>query len=113
MIELDLGSGYSCCSFTERDADGPTGVIVTGPAGEHCPYRDSGAAEQGLCAGGVSFESSKIAKREGRPMWKVASLEPLTLTPSIRCKCDTDHPGEGQHGFITDGRWVNAGGITA
>lgn len=36
------------------------------------------------------------------PIWKVESFEPLTLSPSVQC------PRCGSHGFIQEGRWVNA-----
>lgn len=38
---------------------------------------------------------------ESERVWKVEQLEPLTITPSIQCSC-------GEHGHITDGRWVPA-----
>lgn len=37
-----------------------------------------------------------------RPVWQVLSLDPLTLSPSTRCRAC------GLHGFIRDGRWVPA-----
>jgi hypothetical protein len=40
----------------------------------------------------------------GRPHWTVVSLEPLELAPSIACTS----PGCGSHGYIRDGRWVDA-----
>lgn len=111
VIVLDLGAGYSCHSYTEKGVDGPTGLIVTGPRSSVCPMWDHDDPTK--CSGGMAFECSPIAQREGRPRWKVLSLDPLTLNPSIRCKCDVDHPGLGQHGYITNGVWVNAGGIVA
>lgn len=110
MDEINLGLGYSYRTHTESGMeDEITGIIVTGPMGKKCPFQKHN--ETGKCAGGLSFENSGIAKREARPMWKVEQLDPLTITPSIRCNCDMKFPGQGQHGHITNGRWVNAGGI--
>jgi hypothetical protein len=36
--------------------------------------------------------------------WKLVSLNPLTLSPSIACR---EHPVE-HHGFIREGKWVKA-----
>lgn len=33
--------------------------------------------------------------------WTLVSKDPLTLTPSVACSC-------GDHGFVTDGKWVRA-----
>lgn len=39
--------------------------------------------------------------RGAEPVWHLAQIEPLTVTPSILCAmCGT-------HGFITDGKWVS------
>lgn len=104
--KIDVGLGYNYRVFTERGTEGVTGLIVEGPAGERCLHH-----ADGRCAGGLHFSNSNIAAKEGRPMWTVVSLEPMTITPSIRCSCDTKFSGQGQHGYITNGRWVNAGGI--
>lgn len=54
------------------------------------------------CAGGITFDSEAARKlRVGREMWTLVSLDPLTVTPSLLCHC-------GDHGFITNGRWVPA-----
>lgn len=51
-----------------------------------------------LCFGSVYFEGTK---GDG-PKWKVESLEPLTISPSLLCKVC------GHHGFIRQGKWVPA-----
>lgn len=33
--------------------------------------------------------------------WRVVSWDPLTLEPSLLCRC-------GDHGFVRDGKWVPA-----
>ncbi len=54
------------------------------------------------CEGAIFFDS-ETARRvlPDRPRWTVQSWEPLTLNPSLLCHC-------GDHGFIRDGRWVQA-----
>lgn len=89
----DLGHGFSYRTFTERNAEGPTGIIIMGPAGPNCHHRGR------QCSGGCHFETSKIAAKEGRPTWTVEQLEPLTLSPSIVCACGD------QHGFVRGGRY--------
>lgn len=98
--EHDLGHGYSYSMYAEYGVDGPTGILIVGPAGPACPYRDEGIrGEPGMCGGGVPFECSPAAQKSGRARWKVVQLEPLTLSPSIACKCNF------QHGHIREGRY--------
>jgi hypothetical protein len=59
------------------------------------------AGDDQLSAGGVLFEGYPEYEAGG-PRWTVESLDPLTLSPSIRClACDN-------HGFIRGGRWQGA-----
>lgn len=99
--EIDLGSGYTL-QREERALGSLIGYSVTGPASPHCrsPY---GGRCGGLAPTDPAYES--------KAHWTIVSEEPLTLQPSIQCTCNLEHPGEGQHGFVTNGRWVNAGGI--
>ncbi|MHB8325344.1 MAG: hypothetical protein ACYDEA_05610 [Candidatus Dormibacteria bacterium] len=57
------------------------------------------------CGGAVSFGRpwpGKCSEMEAkRPVWTVNSLDPLDISPSVRCHC-------GFHGFIRAGRWVLA-----
>ena len=67
-----------------------------GPGGYFFMHRHEQAnpelhAVPGWCVGSFRF-----------PQWTLVQREPLTVTPSILC---VDH---GTHGFITDGKWVNA-----
>lgn len=97
---LDLGSGYLA---ELRYLDGELqGADVGGPQGAHCNLRRT----DGRCWGWAS-----VAQGVGGHAWELVSEEPLTLKPSLQCSCNLTHPGEGQHGFISAGRWVNAGGI--
>lgn len=59
------------------------------------------------CGGFVHFDVPGVAEVfSGRPRWTVVSWEPLTLTPSILCVVEKG--GCGDHGYITDGKWVPA-----
>lgn len=60
------------------------------------------------CGGSVGFcHPTNPSERESqRPTWTVESLDPLTLSPSILCA--PDKGGCGSHGFIKQGRWVEA-----
>lgn len=63
------------------------------------------------CGGIVSFLHEEHDHRHPgqpidhpeRPVWKVISLDPLTITPSVLCP-DKFGCG-GTHGFIVDGKW--------
>lgn len=54
------------------------------------------------CCGFVFFDVPTEARCQGTPVWQVASLDPLTLSPSLLCR------GCGNHGFIKNGKWVPA-----
>ena len=99
-IDLGLGYSYTWISWApdrklNPQYDGIPDVEHYG-AIIHCP------CPQNL-DGFVLFESDVARRIEpGRPMWKVESWEPLTLSPSIlRREC-------GCHGFIRNGKWVVA-----
>lgn len=96
--EHDLGHGYSYTTYTHESVEGSCGLLIVGPAGPDCPYRSH--FDGGMCGGSVPFESDPGATASGRPRWKVVSLDPLTLTPSIKCKCGF------QHGHIRRGCYV-------
>jgi hypothetical protein len=56
--------------------------------------------ERGFCEGALTLDgpvTQQIFPEQAR--WRVESLEPLTLSPSVLCHC-------GDHGFIQGGRWV-------
>ena len=51
------------------------------------------SATPGWCVGGITF---------GAGGWALESKDPLTVSPSLRCRqC-------GSHGFIREGKWVKA-----
>lgn len=66
-------------------------------------------ADGTICGGSVMFAlpygASAVPRSEGvTPKWKVESLDPLTLSPSVLCSPELG--GCGHHGFIQGGRWV-------
>lgn len=95
--DIDIGNGFSYRFFSESNVEGSTGLIITGPAVPQCKYPSF--QPHGLCGGGLHFSNSLSAQKSGRPMWKVESWEPLTISPSIKCACN------GQHGHIRNGRY--------
>jgi hypothetical protein len=104
---IDIGGGvyFRWLQFSpDRDlnphlahlADNPrTGIIV----GHVHP-------DGGICEGAVLFDTPENRREEGRPLWQVESLEPLTISPSILYS--TEKGGCGLHGFIREGRWAGA-----
>lgn len=102
--ELDIGHGHTIRrvgwhpdrELNPQYADRPDiewiGVII------HHPRPDNGEP----CSGLVTFDLPGVAELVGpdRPLWTVASFEPLTTTPSVLCRIC------GDHGYITDGAWV-------
>lgn len=57
------------------------------------------SATPGWCAGGFSWKQSPTYAPHA--VWQLVRLNPLHIEPSIRCGC-------GMHGFIRDGKWVEA-----
>lgn len=60
--------------------------------------------EAGWCGGGAHFARPlhPSVREQSYPVWDVRSWDPLHIEPSLAC---TNCPS---HGFIRDGRWVNA-----
>jgi len=102
-IDLDLGSGH-WLSFTSWAPD-----RFCNPQYAHLPDDDriGGIITHELpggkmCQGSIWFDKPVVREVfPGRPVWTVHSWEPLTLSPSFLCHC-------GDHGFIREGKWVNA-----
>ncbi len=67
-------------------------------------YHRNGAGA--VCAGWVPFRGAAWARQfdgvEGYQAWDVVQREPLTLSPSIKCRAC------GNHGHIEGGMWRNA-----
>ena len=99
--DLDLGSGVYAAFMgyaQERHPDAPDkcGVIISHPA----------PTETGRCGGAV-FWWRPVG--EQGPVWTLNSLEPLDLSPSIRCKQPLKNGEMFEfHGYIKQGRWVAA-----
>lgn len=101
-IDIELGDGHTL-QFTgyepdrelnpEAKDDDRFGAIIA-------HFRADNGEE---CCGAIMFDGhvQRTVRPEG-PFWKVESLDPLTLSPSILCRqC-------GDHGFIRQGKWVGA-----
>jgi hypothetical protein len=88
---VDLGGGVTItyCSWDRHD---PVGFIER--------HLGEGGAE---CVGTILFDLPGVAAAfPGRDLWRLNSLDPLDLYPSIRCgRC-------GHHGWIRKGRWEPA-----
>jgi hypothetical protein len=86
--DRDLNPQYAGIPDVER-----WGAIIAHP-------RPDGA---GQCSSGLTFdgEAQRLLSPD-RPKWMLVSAEPPTLQPSVLCmRC-------GDHGFVTEGRWVPA-----
>jgi hypothetical protein len=106
MTKYDLGSGHSFTwlgghegTTTPYSTAWPDGVEHENLVGI-IEWHHTQAGES--CGGSLMFEGAD--DDPGRPHWTVVSLEPLELAPSIACTS----PGCGSHGYIRDGRWVDA-----
>jgi hypothetical protein len=101
---IDLGDGHIARfvawgpdrdlnpQYAGRPDIDPCGIII-----------DHRTPDGGECSGYVAFDLPGMAELfPGKPVWQVASIDPLTLSPSILCK------GCGEHGYITSGAWVRA-----
>lgn len=102
-MSIDLGSGVSVrfVSWSPDRELNPQYVDVPdvekwGVILKHSKLDDTS------CEGFCTFDG-EIQRRISPevPKWTVEKLDPLTLSPSIRCAC-------GFHGFIKEGRWINA-----
>jgi hypothetical protein len=104
---FDLGSGHTAEKFgwwPERDLnpqyDGMPDVEWAGVTIAHPDLRDPSKT----CKSALTFDlpsCEHLADPEHR--WTVVSFDPLTITPSVLCRTC------GDHGYITEGRWVAAG----
>jgi len=87
---LDLGGGHVLSRVVDNDG------TLTGFVDDHPDARNP---EQ-RCGGSVPLDGSRWAQ-PGRS-WQLVSEEPLTLSPSLLCSAC------GDHGFVREGRWVQA-----
>ena len=89
---LDLGSGVQIEWMAWADHE-QVGFIETHD-------RPDGSDR---CSGSVLFDLPGVAEAfPDRPLWRVESWEPLTLSPSVQCRTC------GHHGHVREGIWVPA-----
>lgn len=116
----DLGSGHYFTWLVGDPATHPTddarlldwddegytlvGIIESHPAGPAHDGARVAAFDEGMCGGAVMFVPA--TGEPERPIWQVVSLVPLHIEPSVHCT--PDKGGCGSHGWIRDGRWVEA-----
>ena len=87
----DIGDGHEI-SFVSYRGDAKAGANIR--------HRTPDGSRE--CEGYITFEGGAWANEfQDIPKWKVESWEPLTLSPSLLCRC-------GDHGWIREGRWVRA-----
>lgn len=90
--DIDLGNGV-VAAYTRYSWHDRAGLIEW--------HRDTQTGD--WCCGAVLFDLEGVHVLFPEcALWTVVSFEPLTITPSILCRIC------GHHGWITDGRWVNA-----
>jgi hypothetical protein len=59
----------------------------------------------GYCGGAIQFVRGTSEREKQRPIWQVISLDPLHIEPSLLC---VPGKGCGSHGWIRDGKWIQA-----
>ncbi len=66
-------------------------------------WHDCKRDDQFLTAGTVMFDIPEAqAYQSGQARWQLYSLDPIHVEPSIACRSCSNH------GFIRNGKWVNA-----
>ena len=95
----DLGHGVSAGFVTNGD-DVTIGIIHEHPT----PDGSAGLLGGGRCSGVMLLD---LPENGSGPVWQIVggstdSFDGLTLVPSSLCRSC------GHHGWITDGRWVEA-----
>lgn len=90
---IETGPGYS---LTPVEFAGDDPVRIVGYQERH-PRPDNGEP----CVGFIWVDATSKAHVDG-PVWTVEQADPLTLSPSIKCRSC------GNHGFVREGKWVPA-----
>lgn len=88
---IDLGGGHVLQPVKHPDG-GLNGFI------EKHPRPDNGES----CMGVLIIKPTKDDVTYNRPVWTMESEDPITLSPSIACRTC------GAHGWIREGKWVDA-----
>lgn len=105
--KIDIGEGFEV-SFFEWDPERELnpqyeGVESVEKAG-YILWRDGSSVGSGW----FDLPEVRLIPWTGkRNLWTVESWEPLTLSPSIQCH-ELDGKTPSYHGWIREGRWVNA-----
>lgn len=87
----DLGHGVTACEFRYE----PEGQL-------HIAYRHQCPANSDDPSSRLAFAAVPVSESGAGRDWKLDSLEPLTISPSLLCmSCQ-------HHGFIREGKWVPA-----
>jgi len=81
---LELGHGHTFEAVLDKDE------ILIGWLHTHIDARNSNAVCQSFCA---------VRPLDGAPVHQIICVEPLTLTPSLKCRTC------GAHGHVTNGVW--------
>jgi len=98
MLDHDLGEDVSYTYFAwKSNRDDLMDVRHIGMIIEH----QAPDTLDGICLSAIMFdcETSRIVFPR-RPKWKIKRWDPLTLEPSIQCRC-------GFYGYIEEGKWVS------
>jgi hypothetical protein len=100
---IEIAPGHTYSIVTATDAPGPIGIVES-----HPDQRDPSKT----CEGMLHFDTPwwrenwhRFVSGDNAEMgavWRVESLEPLTLSPSVLCTLC------GNHGFIRNGKWEAA-----
>lgn len=103
----DLGSGFSWDFFSwdpDRELNPQYDGIASVEKAGIIIYKDGHSA--GMC----HFDLPEVrAYQKSGPFWQLVSLDPLHIEPSIQMYDYKDGKHvPSHHGFIRDGKWVNA-----
>jgi hypothetical protein len=84
---LDIGHDHAIRYFSYHMED-RAGIIIEHLTPKGRPHEVS-----------LMFDLNQVREdHPGRNLWQVIQTDPLTLNPSIHCRC-------GDHGWIKEGKW--------
>ncbi len=103
-IDVDLGSDHKLAFTSWHPNRELNPQYADYPDVERCGalvYHLTPSGEE--CCSGIMFDGDLARKVfSEKSAWRVESMEPLTLSPSLLCgRC-------GDHGWIREGKWVKA-----
>jgi hypothetical protein len=94
LIKRDLGHNQAWSKTFDKDGNW-IGILEW-----HECQDAQNTGEDGRSAGGVYFTNASPDLKG--PRWTLVNEAPITISPSILCRSC------GNHGFITNGKWVPA-----